>query len=124
MCMAKAARLTRTNIVLDEDLVAEATRLTGIPTRRALVHEALRALVEQHTQELSPILAPLVNGQRANPVLFDRRVFKDLMALSGDVGGRKVFSKYQVAYLPWHDESLLLDVDTQEDLQRLRDQEV
>ena len=83
----------------------------------------LRALVEQHTLELSPILAPLVSGQRANPVLFDRQVFKDLMALSGDVGGRKIFSKYQVAYLPWHDESLLLDVDTQEDLQRLRDQE-
>ena len=83
----------------------------------------LRALVEQHTLDLPPILAPLVNGQRANPVLFDRRVFKDLMALSGDVGGRGVFSKYQVAYLPWHDESLLLDVDTQEDLQRLRDQE-
>jgi molybdenum cofactor cytidylyltransferase len=64
-----------------------------------------------------------VNGQRANPVLFDRRVFQDLMTLTGDVGGRKVFSKYQVAYLPWQDESLLLDVDTQEDLQRLRDQE-
>ena len=83
----------------------------------------LRALVEQHTLDLFPILAPLVNGQRANPVLFDRRVFQDLMTLTGDVGGRKVFSKYQVAYLPWQDESLLLDVDTQEDLQRLRDQE-
>ena len=47
MCMAKAARLTRTNIVLDEDLIAEASRLTGITTRRALVHEALRALIEQ-----------------------------------------------------------------------------
>ena len=29
-----------------ETLVDEATRLTGIGTRRALVHEALRALVE------------------------------------------------------------------------------
>lgn len=47
MCMANPARSTRTNIVLDEALVAEATRLTGIPTRRALVHEALRALIEQ-----------------------------------------------------------------------------
>lgn len=39
MCM-------RTNIVLDEALVKEATRLTGIKTRRALVHEALRTLIE------------------------------------------------------------------------------
>jgi Arc/MetJ family transcription regulator len=36
----------RTNIVLDEALVKEATRLTGIKTRRALVHEALRTLIE------------------------------------------------------------------------------
>jgi Arc/MetJ family transcription regulator len=47
MCMKATARQTRTNIVLDDDLIAEAERLTGIHTRRALVHEALRALVEQ-----------------------------------------------------------------------------
>jgi len=47
MCMKAAARETRTNIVLDEDLIAEASRLTGIRTRRGLVHEALRFLVEQ-----------------------------------------------------------------------------
>jgi Arc/MetJ family transcription regulator len=35
----------RTNIVLDDDLVAEAARLTGIKTKRALVHEALRTLI-------------------------------------------------------------------------------
>lgn len=47
MCMEKAVRETRTNIVLDDDLIAEAARLTGIRTRRALVQEALRALIEQ-----------------------------------------------------------------------------
>jgi Arc/MetJ family transcription regulator len=41
------ARSTRTNILLDEDLISEATRLTGISTRRGLVHEALRALIAQ-----------------------------------------------------------------------------
>lgn len=35
----------RTNIVLDDELVAEAARLTGIRTKKELVHEALRALV-------------------------------------------------------------------------------
>lgn len=35
----------RTNIVLDDELVAEAARLTGIKTKRELVHEALRLLV-------------------------------------------------------------------------------
>jgi len=44
MCMMMHMRTSthelRTNIVLDADLVDEATRLTGIGTRRALVHEA------------------------------------------------------------------------------------
>ena len=35
----------RTNIVLDDDLVREAKKLTGIKTKRALVDEALRQLV-------------------------------------------------------------------------------
>jgi Arc/MetJ family transcription regulator len=36
----------RTNIVLDDELVAEAARLTGITTKRELVHEALRVLIQ------------------------------------------------------------------------------
>jgi molybdenum cofactor cytidylyltransferase len=80
----------------------------------------IRALVEQHTLDLSPIIAPMVAGQRANPVLFDRDTFSDLMALTGDVGGRAIFSKYQVSYLPWVDESLLMDVDSPADLEKLR----
>lgn len=35
----------RTNIVLDDDLVAEASRLSGITTKKELVHEALRVLI-------------------------------------------------------------------------------
>jgi Arc/MetJ family transcription regulator len=38
MCM-------RTNIVLDDQLVAEAARVTGITTKKDLVHEALRVLI-------------------------------------------------------------------------------
>jgi len=79
----------------------------------------LRALVERHSLDLSPIVAPQVRGQRANPVLFDRVTFPDLLALTGDVGGRGIFSKHPVTTLPWHDESLLLDVDTPEDYKRL-----
>ena len=36
----------RTNIVLDDDLVAEAQKLTGIRTKRELVNEALRTLIK------------------------------------------------------------------------------
>jgi len=53
-------------------------------------------------------------------VLFDRIAFPDLLQLTGDVGGRALFGKYKVEYLPWHDEALLLDVDTPEDYERLK----
>ena len=83
----------------------------------------LRALVERHSLDLSPIVAPQVQGQRANPVLFDRLTFPDLLALSRDVGGRAIFSKHPLAYLPWLDALLLLDVDTPDDYQKLDDHE-
>jgi molybdenum cofactor cytidylyltransferase len=79
----------------------------------------LRALLEKHAEELYPIVAPMVMDRRANPVLFDRATFSDLLTLEGDVGGRAVFHKHQVEYVPWHDDRLLLDVDTPEMYQRL-----
>jgi len=41
----------RTNIVLDPKLVAEARKLTGIKTKRALVEEGLRMLVRISKQK-------------------------------------------------------------------------
>jgi molybdenum cofactor cytidylyltransferase len=79
----------------------------------------LRALVQKHAERLFSIVAPMVLDRRANPVLFDRDVFADLLTLQGDVGGRAIFHKRHVEYLPWHDDRLLLDVDTPEMYQRL-----
>ena len=81
----------------------------------------IQALVEKHASTLDPIVAPMVLDQRANPVLFDRVTFSDLMKLEGDIGGRGIFSKHKVTYLPWHDDAMLLDVDTPEHYQRLKD---
>ena len=94
--------------------------VTFLLTDQPLVSETiLRSLVEQHALMLAPIIAPQVGGQRGNPVLFDRTTFKDLSALRGDMGGRALFSKFPVTWLPWHDHSLLMDVDTPEDYEKL-----
>jgi molybdenum cofactor cytidylyltransferase len=79
----------------------------------------LRGLVDTHAATCAAIVAPLVRGKRANPVLFDRRTFPDLLSLTGDVGGRALFSRYLVSWLPWNDERVLFDVDTLEDYQAL-----
>jgi molybdenum cofactor cytidylyltransferase len=79
----------------------------------------IEALLAVHAGSLAPIVAPMVNGQRSNPVLFDRATFADFAQIKGDVGGRAIFSKHQVTWLPWLDASLSIDVDVPEDYDRL-----
>jgi molybdenum cofactor cytidylyltransferase len=81
--------------------------------------DLVRSLVESHAGSLSPLVAPLIDGRRGNPVLFDCQAFPELLGLSGDAGGRALFARYRPVWVPWHDPDLLLDVDTSEDYQRL-----
>ena len=41
----------RTNIVLDDELITEAQKLTSLPTKKAVVDEALRTLIRLKKQE-------------------------------------------------------------------------
>lgn len=41
----------RTNVVLDDELVKQAQELTGIKTKKDVIHEALRLLVRITAQE-------------------------------------------------------------------------
>jgi molybdenum cofactor cytidylyltransferase len=106
-----------------EKVMAEGKREVGaviflLADQPQVTPAILRALVEHHSVNLGPIVAPLVQGQRANPVLFDRVTFPALMSLAGDIGGRGIFSNFPVTYLPWHDESLLDDIDTPDQYER------
>lgn len=78
----------------------------------------LRGLIDLHAETLVPIVAPLIDGQRGNPVLFDRSTFTDFDRLTGDVGARPLFSRHRAAWLPWHDPRALMDLDTLEAYQR------
>ncbi len=84
--------------------------------------ELVVALVKAHIHSGAAVVAPLIAGRRANPVLFDRVVFPDLLNLIGDAGARQILSQYPPQVVPWDDEKLLLDIDTAEDYQRLVDE--
>lgn len=43
--------MMRTNIIIDDRLMEEAKRLTGLPTKKAVVEHALRTLVQVKRQE-------------------------------------------------------------------------
>jgi molybdenum cofactor cytidylyltransferase len=85
--------------------------------------ELLRTLMERHSQDLPAVLAPYVFDQRANPLLFDRVTFSELLTLQGDTGGRAIFGKFSPRYVNWYDRKLLLDVDTPDDYKKLMDGE-
>lgn len=84
--------------------------------------ELVSALVQRYRQTLAPLVATWAGGRRANPVLFDRETFPDLLALKGDQGGRAIFRRFEREFVEW-DDAVLLDVDTPEDLERLRELE-
>jgi len=64
----------RTNIVLDDKLIERAQKLTGIKTKREVVHEALRLLILLNEQgEVRSLRGKLpwdgdLNNQRASRV--------------------------------------------------------
>jgi Arc/MetJ family transcription regulator len=43
--------MSRTNVVLDDKLIAHCQRATGIKTRRALIHHALQELLRHKRQK-------------------------------------------------------------------------
>ena len=67
------------------------------------------------------ILVPTVDGKRGNPVVWSRRYFAALAAVSGDVGGRALIGENAAAVveLPVGGEALA-DVDTPDALAAAR----
>jgi molybdenum cofactor cytidylyltransferase len=76
------------------------------------------ALIDRYLAKRTPIVVPLYRGGvRGNPVLFDRSLFDELRAVTGDEGGRSVIGRDpgRVALVEL-DVEMPADVDTREDL--------
>ena len=83
--------------------------------------EPLERVVQRYRTGGAAIVAPLFRGVRGHPVLFDRAVFPELMALSGDRGARAVADRDPARLaLVELDLAKPIDVDTAADLARLR----
>ncbi len=82
--------------------------------------ELLEALIKQYQTIFAPIIAPMVDDKRSNPVLFDRVTFDELSELEGDTGGRAILGHFDHTWLPWLDKRILMDIDTPEDLERCK----
>jgi len=85
--------------------------------------ETLDLLIDQYQQSGAQIVIPIYKGFRGNPVLLDRSVFPEVMALTGDVGCRAIFGNHLegIVKAPVDDIGILLDLDDKDDLERLHD---
>lgn len=83
------------------------------------LHCVAKALAEQ------PVVVPTFEGNRGHPVGFARECFDALAALSGEAGAASVVQRYReqgrALLLPLDDPGILTDIDTLDDLQRVRD---
>jgi molybdenum cofactor cytidylyltransferase len=82
----------------------------------------LRTLVKRYQATGAAIVAPFYHGQRGNPVLFDRAIFPELLAVEGDQGGRELFLRHRekVERIEIGDAAVILDVDTRQDYEQVK----
>jgi molybdenum cofactor cytidylyltransferase len=74
-------------------------------------------LVKAYRDSAAPVVVPVYKGRRGNPVLFDRRIFAQIMRISGDEGAKSVIEKNRSALLEVtvEDQGVLTDIDTPDD---------
>lgn len=81
-----------------------------------------RLIVAFNPLEGRAIIVPTRRGKRGNPVLWARRFFPEMAELGGDVGAKHLIGEHAelVAEVEMDDDAILVDIDTPEALDALR----
>jgi molybdenum cofactor cytidylyltransferase len=87
--------------------------------------QTMDQVIRTYRRDQAQIVIPTFHGTRGNPVLLDRSVFFEVMALEGDIGSRAIFGSHLegIAKVEVEDEGILLDIDDPDDYNRLRGKE-
>jgi molybdenum cofactor cytidylyltransferase len=67
-----------------------------------------------------PIVYAQHQGRRGHPVGFAAEMYSELVALSGDVGARRLIARYPAFGIELDDPGILIDIDTVDDLDTLQ----
>ena len=81
--------------------------------------QLINEILQKFTKSNANIIATSVYGQLIPPVLYRKKVFPKLMKLKGDKGGKAIFGEENVEMVVWEDERLLIDIDSDDDLEKL-----
>ncbi|WP_436347851.1 nucleotidyltransferase family protein [Natronorubrum sp. FCH18a] len=84
----------------------------------------VETLVDAYASRAGDAIAPVSDGVRGNPVLFDRRFFAPLTAVDGDIGGREILLESDASVLvSVADPGVRRDVDVPDDIDASADSE-
>ncbi|RBI59832.1 nucleotidyltransferase family protein [halophilic archaeon] len=76
-------------------------------------------LTDTYMARTTTIVAAAYEGKRGNPVLFDKRHFDTLAAVTGDQGGRHLIEEHEDSILVETDDpGVIQDIDNRNDLQQ------
>lgn len=66
-------------------------------------------------------VVPFYQGRRGHPVGFSAELYSELIGLTGDEGARRLLMRYPACELHVDDAGILMDIDTQADLDKARE---
>jgi len=98
--------------------------LIGLADMPFITSDLISRLIKSHELLSKPevrITMPIIEGRRANPVIWGRAFFDDLQDISGDEGGRQILSAYLSAVngVSWDKIEVAEDIDLPEDIKKL-----
>lgn len=136
--IAKRVSVERTKVVVNQDyrhglgssLRAGLSALDPLTNAALIVladqplvrSKTLDRLIDRYQKGNAQILVPTYQGFRGNPILLDRSVFPEVIALSGDIGCRAIFGNHPdtIRKVPVDDIGILIDIDTKDDFAKLQ----
>ena len=86
-----------------------------MPLVRPATLVAAAAQLEHHA-----VVCAHYKGRRGHPVGFSPELYSELVVLAGDEGARRLVARYPALGLELDDPGVLMDVDTEADLERVR----
>ena len=87
-----------------------------------LTTHTLNRLIEKFcANEGKQIIYPVYSGQQANPVIFPRKYFSEILSSAGDRGCKKILKQYpdDAIGISIDSEEVILDCDTKDDYFRI-----
>jgi molybdenum cofactor cytidylyltransferase len=93
--------------------------LVALADQPQMETETARAVIQRWRETLAPVAAPIYQGQRGHPLLFDRSTWADLFNLPAEANPREFLrAAGRIELVETDTDSILRDIDTPDDYAR------